>query len=65
MRVYTCNIRSHLANVGGAQITWDGGGTVNANIQAIATVPEPSTYALLAMGGLALGGYVMRRRQRA
>ena len=54
-----------LANAGGVQITWDGGSNVNANLQAVAAVPEPSTYALLAMGGLALGGYVMRRRQRA
>ena len=51
-----------LANVGGAQITWDGGGTVNANIQAIATVPEPSTYALLALAALVLGTYRARRR---
>jgi hypothetical protein len=29
------------------------------------TVPEPSTYALLAMSGLALGGYIVRRRNRA
>jgi hypothetical protein len=29
------------------------------------TVPEPSTYALLGLAGLALGGYAARRRRRA
>jgi hypothetical protein len=29
------------------------------------TVPEPSTYALLSLAGLALGGYAVRRRRRA
>ena len=29
------------------------------------TVPEPSTYALLAMSALGLGGYVVRRRNRS
>lgn len=33
---------------------------VNLNL-----VPEPSTYALLSLAGLALGGYAMRRRSRA
>lgn len=52
-----------LSNAGGAQITWDGGATVNANVEAIATVPEPSTYALLGLAGLALAGYAVRRRR--
>lgn len=30
----------------------------------LSTVPEPSTYTLLAMGGLALAGYVIRRHRR-
>jgi hypothetical protein len=33
---------------------------VNLNL-----VPEPSTYALLGLAGLALGGYAVRRRRRA
>lgn len=33
--------------------------------QGFTTVPEPSTYALLSVAGLALGGYAMRRRRRA
>lgn len=51
-----------LAGAGGAQITWDGGSNVNANLEAIATVPEPSTYALLVLAGLAVGAYRLRRR---
>jgi hypothetical protein len=51
-----------LSGAGGAQITWDGGATVNANVEAIATVPEPSTYALLALAGMAAGAYRLRRR---
>jgi hypothetical protein len=34
-------------------------------IQSFNVVPEPSTYALLAMSGLAMGGYIVRRRNRA
>ncbi|MFM8788936.1 MAG: PEP-CTERM sorting domain-containing protein, partial [Chthoniobacterales bacterium] len=36
-----------------------------ASSNTVTMVPEPSTYALLALSGLALGGYAMRRRRRA
>lgn len=50
--------------------TLDAGGSgnpVNATFTSlnVTAVPEPSTYALLALSGLALGGYAMRRRRRA
>jgi len=36
---------------------------VGQDVLLVYTVPEPSTYALLAMGALALAGYVIRRRR--
>jgi len=39
--------------------------SINTTMSQIAVVPEPSTYALLALSGLAFGGYVIRRRRRA
>ena len=69
---YTLNLESgSIANLtvvdslfftlGGPSISGDTAVTVHA-VQA---VPEPSTYALLVLGGVAVGGYVLRRRQRA
>ncbi len=59
-------ITAALGAIAGAQFTWDGGASgSNVTLQSVAAVPEPSTYALLAMSGFALGGYVMRRRRRA
>jgi len=55
-----------LTSVNYVQFTWDGGGSaVNATVNKFVgtTVPEPSTYALLGMSALALGGYVVRRRR--
>lgn len=54
-----------LTSVAGVQFTWDGGGAVNTTVEGVAAVPEPSTYALLAISGLALSGYAIQRRRRA
>lgn len=54
-----------LTSVAGIQFTWDGGGAVNTTLEGVAAVPEPSTYTLLALAGVALGGYAARRRKRS
>jgi hypothetical protein len=62
----TPNVAFNFANIQGVQLTWGGGATAaTASIQAVTSVPEPSTYALLGMGAVALSGYVVRRRRRA
>ena len=55
------------SSVGSFTFTWNPGSaeSINSTISTVAVVPEPSTYALLALSGLALGGYAMRRRRRA
>lgn len=46
------------------QFTWGGGGSaVNVATTGLHGVPEPSTYALLGLAGLALAGYAVRRRR--
>ena len=38
--------------------------TIASSEATFQTIPEPSTYALIAMSAVALGGYVVRRRRR-
>ncbi len=52
-----------LSDVVASQITWGGSGTAGVRVEGVATVPEPSTYALLGLAGLALAGYAVRRRR--
>jgi hypothetical protein len=58
---------ANLANVIGFQLGWDGtaSGAINVSMSDVAAVPEPSTYALLALASLALGVYALRRRRVA
>jgi hypothetical protein len=58
-------VASALPAIDMAQFTWNNGAAGNVTLEGVAAVPEPSTYALLALAGLALGGYAVRRRQRA
>jgi hypothetical protein len=58
---------SDYSDVSSFVLTWNGAvaETIDSTVSTIAVVPEPSTYALLALSGLAFGGYVIRRRRRA
>lgn len=50
----------------GAYFQTPGNATAAVGVDSnLILVPEPSTYALLGLSGLALGGYAMRRRRRA
>jgi len=53
----TAQTLSSLSGSGSSQYNY------NAGAPKVTLVPEPSTYALLGMSALALGGYVVRRRR--
>jgi hypothetical protein len=61
----TPEVLAALGAVGGAQFTFDGNsGSANVTVQSVAAVPEPSTYALLALGAV-FGAFLLRHRSRA
>jgi hypothetical protein len=54
-----------ISNLDGVQFfSVNQGGGENMGINNLSVVPEPSTYALLALSAVAFGGYVARRRRR-
>ncbi len=59
---------NNLSDVQFIQFTWgaDGslGATQSVTVEGIAAVPEPSTYALIALSALAFGAYSAKRRRK-
>ena len=54
-----------ISNLDGVQFfSVNQGNDQNMGINNLSVVPEPSTYALLALSAVAFGGYVARRRRR-
>lgn len=54
-----------ISNLDGVQFfSVNQGPGENMGINNLSVVPEPSTYALLALSALGMGGYVVRRRHR-
>ena len=53
----------NLSSIGGMQFTWNGGGTGTVVVDsiAVAVVPEPTTWAMLAFGAALFGGLALRR----
>jgi hypothetical protein len=53
-----------FSSIGGMQFTWDGAGTGTVVVDSVAVslVPEPSTWAMLALGVTLCGGLALRRR---
>lgn len=56
----------NYSSITALMFTWGAAGTINTEVTEVVAiaVPEPSAYALLAMGAFAMGGYMLRRRQR-
>jgi hypothetical protein len=59
--VYNLEIYFDATSPQGTQFSNNGGANYIATFEV---VPEPSTYALLTLSALAMGGYVIRRRRR-
>ena len=59
------NATADISNLDGVQFfSTNQGPDQNLGFNNLSVVPEPSTYALLALSAVAMGGYAMRRRRR-
>jgi hypothetical protein len=59
---YDSGDTSVLSNPGVLIVSWNDSGTPNVTMNSLAAIPEPSTYALMALGGLVLF-FIARRRK--